>query len=283
MQIKKFSERIGAIESTSVLQMDCMSDPLRNTIWNFLYAIYGQGNSGWIGPANAIAQFFFKIPVDELPTYNYDKREWIKVKFYELVWHQAYDFVEFIAKYQGQSRNTQYTTEKMHQVLNRIFEAEHSGYRFLGGELSPISNAAEVNAIESAVTTTAANGLEGAHIHLKAALQMLGKRPTADYRNAVKESISAVESVAKQLSKNDSQGLAGALDELAKKVPLHGALKAAFIKLYGYTSDADGIRHAILEEPNVDFDEAKYMVVACSAFVNYLASKANTAKLSLQG
>ena len=62
---------------------------------------------------------------------------------------------------------------------------------------------------------------------------------------------------------------------------IHGALKAAFVKLYGYTSDADGIRHAILDEPNVDFDEAKYMVVVCSAFVNYLASKANTAKLSL--
>ena len=120
----------------------------------------------------------------------------------------------------------------------------------------------------------------GFRTHLKTALHLLGKRPAPDYRNAVKESISAVESVAKQLSKNESQGLAGALDELGKRGPIHGALKSAFLKLYGYTSDADGIRHAILDEPNVDFDEAKYMVVACSAFVNYLVTKANTAKLA---
>jgi len=280
--MKRFSERVGAVETITVLQLDTMSDALRNSIWNFLHSIYHKGDSGWRDLAGALSQWFFKLPIDELPAYNIDRREWIKVKFYGLVWHQAYDFVDFIATYQGRRDYTQFSTEKMHWILNKIFETEHSGYRFLGGELSPISSALEVEAIEAAVSIAASTGLEGAQTHLKAALQLLGKRPAADYRNAVKESISAVESVAKQLSKNDSQGLSGALEELAKKVPIHGALKSAFIKLYGYTSDADGIRHAILDDPNVDFDEAKYMVVACSAFVNYLAGKANTAKLSLR-
>jgi len=280
--MKRFSERVGAVETITVLQLDTMSDALRNSIWNFLHSIYHKGDSGWWDLAGALSQWFFKLPIDELPAYNIDRREWIKVKFYGLVWHQAYDFVDFIATYQGRRDYTQFSTEKMHWILNKIFETEHSGYRFLGGELSPISSALEVEAIEAAVSIAASTGLEGAQTHLKAALQLLGKRPAADYRNAVKESISAVESVAKQLSKNDSQGLSGALEELAKKVPIHGALKSAFIKLYGYTSDADGIRHAILDDPNVDFDEAKYMVVACSAFVNYLAGKANTAKLSLR-
>jgi hypothetical protein len=95
----------------------------------------------------------------------------------------------------------------------------------------------------------------------------------------VKESISAVESVARVLGKEDSQGLASALDELSKKTNVHGALRAGFVKLYGYTSDEDGIRHAILDEPNVGSDEAKYMIVSCSAFVNYLISKAQSADL----
>jgi len=47
----------------------------------------------------------------------------------------------------------------------------------------------------------------------------------------------------------------------------------AFDKLYGYTSDADGIRHALLEEVTLDFDDAKFMLVACSAFVNYIRAK----------
>jgi len=71
-----------------------------------------------------------------------------------------------------------------------------------------------------------------------------------------------------------SSGLAPALEDLSKKTELHGALESAFNKLYGYTSDEDGIRHAILEEKEVGFDEAKYMIVACSAFVNFLISKA---------
>ena len=66
---------------------------------------------------------------------------------------------------------------------------------------------------------------------------------------------------------------------MSKKTELHGTLKSAFKQLYGYTSDEDGIRHAILEDKKVGFDEAKYMIVACSAFVNFLISKAEAAGL----
>ncbi|WGS63939.1 hypothetical protein [Marinitoga aeolica] len=46
-------------------------------------------------------------------------------------------------------------------------------------------------------------------------------------------------------------------------------------KLYGYTSDEKGIRHALLEgeSTNISFDEAKFMLVSCSAYVNYLIEK----------
>ena len=280
--MKRFSERIGAVEAQSVMQLSSMTDAMRNSIWNFLHSIYTEGDAGWWDPAEALSRWFFKLPVDELPAYNIRRREWIKGKFYGLEWHQAYDFVEFIATYQGAREYTHFSKRQMHQIFNRLFEAELSGYRFLGGELVPISNGAEVEAIEAAISLAATSGLAGAETHLKAALHLLGTRPTADYRNAVKESISAVESVAKQLSKNESQGISGALEELARRVPIHGALKSAFVKLYGYTSDADGIRHAILDEPNVGFDEAKYMVVSCSAFVRYLATKANAVQLSLR-
>jgi AbiJ N-terminal domain 4 len=279
--MSKFSERIGAVQATSVLQLDSISEPLRNSVWNFLHSIYCEGESGWWEPAEVLSQWFFKVPVDDLPTYNLRRRDWIRARFYELEWHQAYDFIEFMADYQGRRRHTEFTKDAMYRVFNKIFETEHSGYRFLGGELSPISSAAEVEAIDAAVKLAGTSGLAGAHTHLKSALHLLGKRPVPDYRNAVKEAISAVESVAKRLSQNESQGLASALDELAKQVPIHGALKSAFVKLYGYTSDTDGVRHAILDEPSVGFDEAKYMVVACSAFVSYLATKANAAKLPL--
>lgn len=53
----------------------------------------------------------------------------------------------------------------------------------------------------------------------------------------------------------------------------HPALSGAFNKPYGYTSNADGIRHAMLEDSTVDQADAMLMLVACSAFVNCLTAK----------
>ena len=69
------------------------------------------------------------------------------------------------------------------------------------------------------------------------------------------------------------------MNALAEKAEIHGALKAGFSKLYGFTSDEDGIRHAILDQPTVGFTEAKFMIVACSAFVHYLILKSEEAGL----
>lgn len=54
---------------------------------------------------------------------------------------------------------------------------------------------------------------------------------------------------------------------------LHGALRLAFEKLYGYASDANGIRHALMEESNLEQEDAVFMLVACSAFVSYVIAK----------
>ena len=57
-------------------------------------------------------------------------------------------------------------------------------------------------------------------------------------------------------------------------VKIHEAMKKSFSSLYGYTSDEGGIRHCEgMFESNVTFEEAKFMVVSCSAFVNYLIAE----------
>ena len=53
--------------------------------------------------------------------------------------------------------------------------------------------------------------------------------------------------------------------------------------LYGYTSDEDGIRHALLgEQEKVDIDDAVFMFGACASFTAYLVNKARTAGLLKQ-
>jgi hypothetical protein len=50
-------------------------------------------------------------------------------------------------------------------------------------------------------------------------------------------------------------------------------LSKAFESLYGYTSDANGIRHALMDASTLGFADAKFMLVCCSAFVNFLVAK----------
>lgn len=286
--MKRFSERIGAVSSLSVIQTDSISKDLRNSLWNLFCSIYEDSTwDYWKKVASYVARFFRKVPADDLPYQNYDCRKWLKEYFFSLKWYEAYDFLEFLVKNHTASCRIPLSSGGMHQhpidndkfmgAANSILERELSGYRFVAGVLSPITTPVEVEAIEEAAGAAASKGFQGAHKHLTNALRLLGKKPNPDYRNSIKESISAVESVAKLISGKGAGGLEKALTKLRDAAGIHSALKAGFLKLYGYSSDEDGIRHAILEETNVGFIEAKYMLVVCSAFVSYLISKADAA------
>ena len=110
-------------------------------------------------------------------------------------------------------------------------------------------------------------GLQGAETHLKKAGELVN---SGDWAGAVRESINAVESVARQLAPNAST-LGPALDALEKGGRLHPALKEAFSRLYGYTSDEEGIRHPLIENATspVGRDEALFMLGACASFSSY--------------
>ncbi len=277
---KSFSERLGIEVASPTLQTDSMNAELRNSIWNSLHTLFENRDEHWIPLAKWIAHNFRKVPVDELPVYDIRCREWLKSYFFSLPWNKTYDFVEAIVNnYKSIVQYPAYHPDELEKFFNLVFQREMSGFRFIAGELAPISSPAETQEISCAIEITSRAGLDGAHHHLKSALSLLAKKPEPDYRNSIKESISAVESIAKILGKENSHGLSDALAELSKLTNLHGGLQAGFNKLYGYTSDENGIRHAILDESTVGFDEAKYMVVSCSAFVNYLIAKAETVGL----
>lgn len=285
----RFSERIGTVARPSALQVDGISDALRNSLWNALYSLYENSTYDyWVTVANNIAWHFRKVPVDELPDRNNRCRDWVRRYFFELPWYTIYDLVEYIAKnHRWISKQVRYgdtfyhssSDEVVQKGFNFILERELSAYRFVSGILSPISDKVESDAISDAIQSAETAGLTGAVEHLRTSLELLGKKPEPDYRNSIKEAISAVESVAIKISGSKSKSLDGALEKLSETADLHGALKAGFKSLYGYSSDAEGIRHAILEEPNVGFAEAKYMIVSCSAFVHYLIQKADDAGL----
>jgi hypothetical protein len=191
-----------------------------------------------------------------------------------LEWYEVYNLLEYTVAWAELFTLRAYTAEKHALHANRILERELSGYRFLNGcELAPITNKMEIESIEEAITASQDAGLDGVRTHLETALALFSQKPKPDFRNSIKESISAVESAAKLISGVPAGGLDAALEALGRQITIHPALKQGFLKLYGYTSDADGIRHSLSEESNAGFDEAKYMLVVCSAFTNYLMSK----------
>jgi hypothetical protein len=127
--------------------------------------------------------------------------------------------------------------------------------------------------------------LAGVRNHIAAALAALSKRPAPDVRTSIKESISAVEAIVSAVAGQPGASLGDALKTLQHKHPnlAHKALAGAFSKIYGWTSEVDGIRHAMLDDPTVDTVDARFMLVACSAFVHYLAQKAYAAGIPLVG
>jgi hypothetical protein len=291
-RMARFSERVGAVTPGKALQIDSISDELQNSLWNLFLELYddGQERRYWRRVAAHIARYFRKVPADELPLHDHELRRWVKDYFFGLPWHGVYDLTEFFVHnhremtkipygYDGDVRYHRVDQERMTNAVNRILERELSGFRFVQGILVPITTKEEIAEIDAAADSASKLGLLGAREHIRSALDLLGKKPNPDYRNAIKEAISSVESVVKQISKSDSAGLATALKELSAKSEIHGALQGGFAKLYGYTSDESGIRHALLDEPSVGFAEAKYMIVSCSAFVHYLIQKADEAGL----
>lgn len=156
------------------------------------------------------------------------------------------------------------------EFLNTFFEKECVGYRFVGNQIVKITDPIEIQEIEEAIQCD----FDGCRTHINNAVGFLANRETKDYKNCIKESISAVESICKVILGKDNATMGDALKELERKRGLKGPLKVAFEKLYSYTNDKGGIRHSEgLFVSDVTFEEAKFMLVSCSAFVNYLIAE----------
>jgi hypothetical protein len=152
-----------------------------------------------------------------------------------------------------------------------------SAYRVVNERvLVPSGSGTEARTIESAFEDLKGAGLVGGREHLTNAATDLTE---GNFASSVRESISAVESVVRVLAPDGD--FSKALAKLDAKTKIHSALKKGFLAIYGFTSDQQGIRHALLEKnaPDVDEADALVMIGACSAFVSYLINKARSVGL----
>jgi len=271
---RRFSQRNGYVKVDDAIQLKSLNEESRIAIWNCLYmGLFNnyniQGDPELI--AKKIWVLYFNKPVDTMPHYNRDLtysvsqvttiRNWV----FANEWHEVYDLIEFILEVTEDLNNF-----SLDEYLNVVFKRHNVGYTIINGFVTPITSEEEVESIQDAID----NSPESSSSHFVRALELMTDREQPDYRNSIKESISAIESLCKKITEDDKGTLGKCLNQIEKQGYIHPAMKQAFTQLYGYTSDQPGIRHALgNDSPEPSLEDARFMLIACSAFNNYLLSK----------
>ena len=272
-----FSEKYG-YKAEKTIQNECISDELRRRIWNLFYQCEikeGGLSSKGLGQAISGAQTIEEKIIDRMGFLinahgkkgqtAQDVLEMQILRFFN--WYEVYDFIDvhlsFLDEDEKNSRISRY---------NELLEQEKSGYRIVAGEVAPITNKSEIDTIEQAANTD----YPSVNQHIQKAISLYADIKSPDYENSIKESISAVEAICSIIT-----GITGKEATLGNTIKhlkdrglhIHKAMESSFSSLYGYTSDENGIRHGGIDFTNAPAEDAKYMLVSCSAFVNYLIEK----------
>ena len=211
-----------------------------------------------------------RYPHDHIANEPSEHQEFLK----EIILQEGYDkvitLVEFILRHN-------LCQEQLQNDLENAFKEVPLAYaiRIINGltTIVPCFSEESGAATQQAIETIEQQGPAGAKTHLHDAVEAINEKRYAD---AVRESIHAVESVARTIDPNASKTLGPALTSLeAAGVLNHPSLREGFKRLYGYTSDKQGIRHALLEEgaADVDLDDAVFMFSACASFAAYLVNR----------
>lgn len=253
-----FSQRMGIKPVKDTIQINSMDDNLRTSLWNvfseFWKALIKNEKYEF---SKLLWGDYFRFAIDELPVKrvydHYDCKQvygFIKAFYNNWKWYEVYDFLEFSVQ------SHQYL--KLDVVLNDTLEKELSGYRFINKVLTPISDKIEIKSFEDTLNSEYKN----VATHIETAIKLFSDRKNPNYRNSIKESISAVEAICNIVTGQNNATLGDALKKLGKNDQIHGQLQSGFEKLYAYTNDSkSGIRHFLLDEDTICLEDAKYMAV----------------------
>ncbi len=276
-----FSQRKGIKPLKKEFQRETMDDELRNRLWSALRIVvwdkhlkidsYSLEQRQVETLLDAIWIHYLKLPIDERPSftprYSGHTTSYVVLKeyFFNAKWFEVYDFIEFILKYVPEKWR-----EQLRGFANNLLEDENAAYRIIAEEVVEITDETEIEVIEEVLDIS----IKPISNHFSRALELLADKRAPDYRNSIKESISAVEACCQYITNDPKATLGDALKKFNSSSIIHPALEKGFSSIYGYTSDSGGIRHALTDGGQIPtYADAKFMLVACAGFVNYLLTK----------
>lgn len=275
-----FSQANGYEEIPGPLKLGELPKEARTHIWNVFYGnldsakFYSYSMSAtilrrpWDNIFKSVHINHDHQPIDDWINNFHDITSALRNRIETNDFNKVFDLLQFIMRQPGCPR-------EFIESMKRVFKRFKLAYIIDDGPPSTILPAVtreEGKALLESLQILRKAGLSGGESHLRKASSCINQ---GNWAESIKESIHAVESVARNIAPG-AKSLKSALNELEKKHgELHHAQKESFIKLYGYTSDEQGIRHALIDqtEANVGMDEAVFMLGACASFTSYLWRK----------
>jgi AbiJ N-terminal domain 4 len=267
-QTLTFAQREGAVPLPRQLGLKHLPREVTAPLWGLVYRILDNSRhrGHWLSVtwSTILQDYWVEVELknsDEFTNYMDKLVPWVKGIVTSDSYIVCLGFLEFCIRHP-------LTDWAFANAINDILTRSNAAYRIFGTSIAPIASPEEGAAVATALSDVSTGAYPGAKTHLQNAASLL---TTGKYADSVRESMNAVESVARGLDK-DSTTLAPALAVLEKRGHLHPAMKKGFGNLYGYTSDQQGIRHALLDEGEAAVTEtdALYMFGSCAAFVSYL-------------
>lgn len=220
---------------------------------------------------------FCAVIRDESDPWDYDNESSWKsliAHLKECTWLEFYDFVELVGKLLLKIDDDPFNSSdkywyKAYQTrVNALFEEDGIGWS--------LDNSSELyrqvpKALEQRITATSKNlsgRYDAARAHYQKALAYLYQHPI-DEANAVKEMVSALESVAK-IVEPGATTLGDAIKLMRKRPVVAKHLMDSIEKLYVYSNATPMIRHGHVTTTNVSVQEAELAVHIGVAFIRYI-------------
>jgi hypothetical protein len=219
----------------------------------------------WRRVAMDLHVLFFRKTVDTFDSGTSENKQRLGVFIQRAKIGELFDLVEFFVRHPGCSN-------ELKRELAAAFVTARAAYRIFDNKyIAAIGTEEQAAAFERAIADAGAKNATAVRKQLIAAGVALRN---SNWAGSVRESIHAVEAMAVRLEPSTAT-LGAALKVLEQRGHLHGGLKAAFSSLYGYSSNEEGVRHALVfaDEAQVDEVDALFMLGACASFVSYLLAR----------
>jgi len=205
--------------------------------------------------------------IDEFPSDAQTLIELVKSEITSRNYVRVFDIIQFIIRHKD-------SPFEFSENISELLKFCRASYRVVDKTIIPIGSEEEATAIMAAMETASRATAQGPRTHLRDAGAALSQGKWAE---SVRDSIHAVEAAAKSIEPTAAT-LGPALTKLQQSISLNPVMSKAFSKLYGYSCDEKGVRHALVFDgvSTVTERDALFMFGACAAFVSYLLSSERT-------